>query len=352
MADPEILFEERGALGLVILNRPQALNALNLAMVRQLAPQLRAWAADDAIKAVAIRGAGGRAFCAGGDIRALHDLGRAGRKEEGVTFWREEYTLNHLIATYPKPYVALIEGVVMGGGVGLSVHGSHRVAAEKITFAMPEVGIGFFPDVGATYFLPRLRQRAGTWLALTGTRLGLADALALDIVTHHVRVDRFDHLIAALTDGEGVDALLSREAAAVGSGEVLGHLPAIERLFTGDSVEAILKALDAETGADAEFAKQAAATIRTKSPTSLKLALEQMRRGARADFAECLRIEFRLASRILDNPDYYEGVRAVVIDKDNKPGWTPSRIEDVQPSVIANHFAQLGSNELAFLNLN
>lgn len=348
MADPEILFETRGALGLVILNRPQALNALNLPMVRQLAPQLSAWAANDAIKAVAIRGAGGRAFCAGGDIRALHDLGRAGRKEEGIAFWREEYALNHLIKTYPKPYVALIEGVVMGGGVGLSVHGSHRVAAEKITFAMPEVGIGFFPDVGATYVLPRLRQRAGTWLALTGTRLGLADALALDIVTHHVPAARFDHLIAALTDGEPVDVLLHREAAAVGSGEVLGHLPAIERLFAGSSVEAILSALDAETGNDAEFAKQAAATIRTKSPTSLKLAHEQMRRGAKGDFAECLRIEFRLASRILDNPDYYEGVRAVVIDKDNKPRWNPARLDDVGSDALAHYFAPLGARELEF----
>lgn len=348
MADPEILFETRSALGLVILNRPQALNALNLSMVRQLEPQLRAWAADDAIKAVAIRGAGDRAFCAGGDIRALHDLGRAGRKDEGVAFWREEYRLNHLIKTYPKPYVALIEGVVMGGGVGLSVHGSHRVGAEKITFAMPEVGIGFFPDVGATFFLPRLRQRAGIWLALTGTRLGLADALALDIVTHHVPAERFDHLVAALTDGEPPDVLLHREAAAVGSGEVLGRLPAIERLFAGGSVEAVLSALDAETGADAEFARRAAATIRTKSPTSVRLAFEQMRRGAKSDFAECLRIEFRLASRILDNPDYYEGVRAVVIDKDNKPRWTPARIEDVGDDVIARYFAPLGARELEF----
>jgi enoyl-CoA hydratase len=348
LADPEILLETRDALGLVILNRPAALNALNLSMVLQLDSQLRSWAADDAVKTVAIRGAGGRSFCAGGDIRALHDLGRSGRKDEGVAFWRAEYVLNHLIKTYPKPYIALIEGVVMGGGVGLSVHGSHRVAAEKITFAMPEVGIGFFPDVGATYVLPRLRQRAGIWLALTGTRLALADVLALDIVTHHVPAARFDHLIAALTDGEPVDVLLHREAAAVGSGEVLHRLAAIERLFAGASVEEILIALDAEAGAEAEFARQAAATIRTKSPTSLRLALEQMQRGAKNDFAECLRIEFRLASRILDNPDYYEGVRAVVIDKDNKPRWSPARLEDVSSDVVARYFTPLGERELKF----
>lgn len=346
MADPEVLCETRGRLGLIILNRPQALNALTLDMVRVIDPQLRAWAEDPAISAVAVRGAGGRAFCAGGDIRKLHDLGRAGRKDEGIAFWREEYRLNALIKNYPKPYLALIEGIVMGGGVGLSVHGSHRVGSEKITFAMPEVGIGFFPDVGATYFLPRLRQRAGIWLALTGTRLGLADARALGILTHHVPLERFDHIIAMLTDGEPVDAVLLREAAAVGSGEVLDHLPAIDRLFAPERVEEILAALDAETQ-DTAFAKQAAMAIRAKSPTSLKMAREQMRRGARVDFTECMRIEFRLASRILDNADYYEGVRAVVIEKDNAPRWQPSRLEDVDDSKIAALFAPIGNNELS-----
>ena len=346
MVEPEILCETRGRLGLAMLNRPQALNALNLSMVRALTQQLRAWAKDDAIKAVAIRGAGSRAFCAGGDIRVLHDLGRAGKKDEAVAFWREEYALDHLIKNYPKPYVALVEGVVMGGGVGLSIHGSHRVGAEKIVFAMPEVGIGFFPDVGATYVLPRLRQHAGTWLALTGTRLGLADALALGLMTHHVPAARFDHLIAALTDGEDVDRLLHREAAAVGSGEVLGRLPAIERLFAGDSVENILQALDGERGADAAFARQAAAAIRANSPTSLKLAFEQLRRGAESDFAECLRVEFRIASRILDNADYYEGVRATVIDKNHAPRWNPDRLDDVDEDVVARYFALLGAQEL------
>lgn len=345
MADPEVLCESRGALGLIVLNRPQALNALNLDMVRIIDPQLRAWAADSAIKAVAIRGAGGRAFCAGGDIRKLHDLGRAGRKDEGIAFWREEYRLNALIKNYSKPYVALVEGIVMGGGVGLSVHGSHRVGSEKITFAMPEVGIGFFPDVGATYFLPRLRRRAGTWLALTGARLGLADALALGILTHHVPLESFDHVIAMLTDGEPVDTVLQRQAAAVGSGEVLDHLAAIERAFAPERVEDILAALDAETQ-DPEFAKQAATAIRSKSPTSLKIAREQMTRGAVADFAECMRIEFRLASRILDNADYYEGVRAVVIDKDNAPRWKPPLLEEVDDAKIAELFATIQDDEL------
>lgn len=340
MAEPEVLLETRGRLGLVTLNRPQALNALTLDMVRLIDPQLRAWAADPAIAAVAIRGQGARAFCAGGDIRKLHDLGRAGRKDEAMTFWREEYALNALIKTYPKPYVALIEGVVMGGGVGLSVHGSHRVAAEKITFAMPEVGIGYFPDVGATHFLPRLPQRAGLWLALTGARIGLADAGSLGLMTHHVPSARFDAVLSALAAGEAVDDVLKHESRGVEAGEVVKHLSAIDRLFSGASVEAILAALDAETSGDhAVFAREAAAAVRTKSPTSLKIAFEQVRRGASIDFDECLRIELRLDAHILDGNDYYEGVRAVVVDKDNAPRWQPARLEDVSDADVAGYFA-------------
>lgn len=340
MVDAEVLLETRGRLGLITLNRPQALNALNLDMVRLIDPQLRAWAADAAISAVVIRGQGARAFCAGGDIRALHDLGRAGRKDEAMTFWREEYRLNALIKNFSKPYIALIEGVVMGGGVGLSVHGSHRVAAEKITFAMPEVGIGYFPDVGATYFLPRLPQRSGLWLALTGARIGVADALSLGLMTHHVPSTQFDTVIAALAAGEGIDDVLSRKQRKAEPGAVVKHLPAIDRLFSGNSVEAILAALDAETTGDhADFGRDAAAAIRTKSPTSLKLAFEQVRRGAAADFDECLRIELRLDAHILDGHDYYEGVRAVVIDKSNAPQWHPARLEDVSDAEIARHFA-------------
>ncbi len=347
MAEPEVLLETRGRLGLVTLNRPQALNALTLDMVRLIDPQLRAWAIDPAISAVAIRGQGARAFCAGGDIRKLHELGRAGRKDEAMDFWREEYRLNALIKNFPKPYVALIEGVVMGGGVGLSIHGSHRVAAEKITFAMPEVGIGYFPDVGATYFLPRLSHRAGVWLALTGARIGAADASTLGLMTHHVPSARFDAVIEALAAGEGVDDVLRREAQPIGAGDVLTHLPAIERLFCGASVEAILAVLDAEASGDhVAFAREAAVAMRTKSPTSLKLAFEQIRRGAAADFDECLRIELRLDARILDGQDYYEGVRAVVIDKDNAPRWQPARLEDVSEADIARYFAPLGSDEL------
>lgn len=348
MSEPEILFEARGHLGLVTLNRPKALNALTFAMTRELDSRLRRWAADPAIAAVVIRGAGDRAFCAGGDIRHLYELGRSGRAAEGVAFWREEYTLNVLIKEFPKPYVALIDGIVMGGGVGLSILGSHRVGSEKINFAMPEVGIGFYPDVGATWFLPRLRQRAGYWLGLTGARIGAADALALGLATHHARSARFDAIIAALVDGASVDEVLAREADDPGPPPIAANLAAIDRLFAGDSVEAILAALDREAagGEAAAFAAATAATMRAKSPTSLKLAFRQLRLGAALDFRDAMRLEFRLASRILDGHDFIEGIRAVVIDKDNAPRWKPATLSEVSDVMIDAYFASLGADEL------
>src|SRR4051812_18194575 len=204
----EILFERRGAAGIVTLNRPKALNAVTHDMVRALARQLEAWANDPAVTRVVITAAGERAFSAGGDIRALYELGRAGRQAEALTFWRDEYPLNIAIKRYPKPYVALIDGIVMGGGVGVSVNGSHRVAGDKFQFAMPEVGIGFFPDVGATWFLPRMPGELGTWVGLTGDRLKTTDAVAVGIATHHVRSERFADLTDALCGNVSVDAVL------------------------------------------------------------------------------------------------------------------------------------------------
>lgn len=348
MSEPEILFETRGRVGLITLNRPKALNALTFAMTRELDPRLRRWAADPAIAAVVIRGAGERAFCAGGDIRHLHELGTSGRAAEGVAFWREEYTLNVLIKEFPKPYVALIDGIVMGGGVGLSILGSHRVGSEKINFAMPEVGIGFYPDVGATWFLPRLKQRAGYWLGLTGARVGAADALALGLVTHHTRSARFGAIIDALAGGAGVEEALAREADDPGPAPIAVNLAAIDRLFAGDSVEAILAALDREAagGEAAAFAAATAATMRAKSPTSLKLAFRQLRLGAALDFRDAMRLEFRLASRILYGHDFIEGIRAVVIDKDNAPRWKPATLAEVSQAMIDDYFASLGADEL------
>src|SRR3954462_15776844 len=246
MNPPEILFERRGAAGIVTLNRPKALNAVTHGIVRALAQQLHKWEGDAAVTRVIITAAGERAFSAGGDIRALYEMGRAGRQTDMLTFWRDEYPLNAYIKRYPKPYVALIDGIVMGGGVGISVNGSHQVAGDRFSFAMPEVGIGFFPDVGATWFLPRLPGELGTWCALTGDRLKTADAVAAGVATHHVRSDRLADLTDALCGNVSVDATLAAFAESIGDGAITQKRPAIDRLLAGVRVEDILARLDAE----------------------------------------------------------------------------------------------------------
>jgi len=346
----EILFERRGAAGLVTLNRPAALNAVTHAMVLALRAQLDAWANDPVVTRVVIQAAAGRAFSAGGDIRHLYELGKAGEHAEMLQFWRDEYPLNALIKNYRKPYVALIDGIVMGGGVGVSLHGSHRVAGDRFAFAMPEVGIGFFPDVGATWFLPRLPGELGTYCALTGERLNGADALAAGLATHRVPSARVPELIEGLTGTVPVDALLGAFAEPAGEGPLQPRRAAIDRLFAASRVEDILDALDRETAAqsaDADWAGKTAATMRTKSPLSLKIALQQVRRGKHWDFDTCMRAEFRIVSRIVHGHDFYEGVRAVIVDKDNKPHWQPAALAQVRDEDVERHFAPL--NEELYL---
>jgi enoyl-CoA hydratase len=335
---PDILFDRRGTAGVVTLTRPQALNAVTLGMVRAYTRQLAAWRDDPSITRVVLTAAGGRAFSAGGDIRALYDAGTTGRHGDMLAFYGEEYVLNTMIKHYPKPYVALIDGIVMGGGVGLSVHGSHRVAGDRFSFAMPEVSIGFFPDVGATWFLPRLPGELGAYCALTGERLNAADGVAATIATHRVPSSRLSDLAEALCGAISVDATLAAFAEPVGEGKLMPRRATIDRLFKGDRVEDILAALDADAG---EFAASAAATIRGKSPTSLKLALAQMRAGAKLSFQACMQTEFRIVSRVIHGHDFYEGVRAVIVDKDNAPRWRPGTLADVSDAEIARHFAPL-----------
>jgi len=342
----DILFERRGAAGIVTLNRPKALNAVTHAMVLSLRAQLDRWADDASVTRVVITAAGGRAFSAGGDIRALYDLGKAGRHDEALQFWRDEYPLNAAIKNFRKPYVALIDGIAMGGGVGISVHGSHRVAGDRFSFAMPEVGIGFFPDVGATWFLARMPGELGTYCALTGERFGTADAIASRVATHRIPSARFAALLEGLTGTVSVDAVLAAFAEPAGEGPIVRHKSTIDRLFTGDRVENILAALDREGSsdtADAQWARQTAVTIRAKSPLSLKLALAQVRRGKNWDFGTCMSMEFRIVSRIIHGHDFYEGVRAVIIDKDNQPRWRPATLPDVGEADVERHFAPLAS---------
>ena len=341
----DIEFERRGAAGVVTLNRPQALNAVTHDMVRALRSALDDWADDPAVTRVVIQAAGGRAFSAGGDIRALTDLGKAGKVDEAVQFWRDEYPLNAYIKNYRKPYVALIDGIVMGGGVGISIHGSHRVAGDKFQFAMPEVGIGFFPDVGATWFLPRMPGELGTYCALTGERFKADDAYAAGIATHRVPTARFPELLEGLYGSVSVDAVIAAFSEPAGEGPIVARRAVIDRLFVGDRVEDILRALDQEAGEHAEWARTTAATIRTKSPLSLKLALAQVRRSKVWDFATCMQAEFRIVSRVIRGHDFYEGVRAVIIDKDNTPQWQPATLDDVAAAEVERHFAPLDDGD-------
>ena len=347
--DPEILFDRRGTAGLVTLNRPKALNAVTPNMVSLLAAQLKDWARDDAVTRVVISAAGERAFSAGGDIRALTELGRAGRYEEMLIFWREEYALNALIKRYPKPYVALIDGIVMGGGVGISIHGSHRVAGDRFQFAMPEVGIGFFPDVGATWFLPRMPGETGTYCALTGERFNAADGVVSMVATHRISSAKFSELREALCTAVAVDAVLGAFSQPIEEAPIAAHRNVIDRLFVGEQVEDILAALERAAGAggaDAKFSAAMAAAMRKKSPTSLKVALAQVRAGKELTFDACMRTEFRIVSRVIHGHDFYEGVRAVIVDKDNTPNWRPATLTEVVRTEVERYFAPLPGEEL------
>jgi enoyl-CoA hydratase len=348
-ATDDILFERRGSAGIVTLNRPKALNAITHGMVRALALRLDAWARDDELTRVIVTANGDRAFSAGGDIRALYDLITAGRQDEALGFFREEYVLNTAIKRYPKPYISLIDGMVMGGGVGISIHGSHRVAGEKYAFAMPEVSIGFFPDVGATYALPRLAGEIGTWLALTGERMKAADAVLSGAATHHVKSHRFADLKETLCGSDPVNAVLADFMESVGPGEAMPRRRTIDRTFSFGSVEAILDALRTESQKATDQAEWSARTLQSmagKSPTSLVLALAQMRYGRTHSFEACMAAEFRIVSRIVYGPDMIEGIRAVIVDKDNAPGWAPGDLASVRKDLIAKHFAPLPGPEL------
>ncbi len=348
MAMSDIICEKRGAAGFVLLNRPQALNALNHDMVRGLDAALAHWVDDPSVERVVISGAGGRAFCAGGDIRLMHELGTHGRYAEQLEFYRDEYRLNQRIARYPKPYVALLDGYVMGGGVGVSIHGSHRIAGDRLTFAMPEVSIGFFPDVGATYFLPRLPDASGAYLGVTGARIGAGDAVELGLTTAYVPSSSFADLALALEASGDTDAIIARFAAPAPAGTLGPHRALIREAFGPGGVAHLLLALEEAAAACSAFAADTLALLRAKSPTSVAIGLRQMAEGRAADIETCLRIEFRIVSRICRMADFYEGVRAVIIDKDNRPRWSPARLDEVDASAIEGCFAPLGADELTF----
>jgi enoyl-CoA hydratase/carnithine racemase len=355
MADTgEILCARRGGLAILTINRPQALNALTLDNYRRIDPALREWAADPSVHAVVARGAGDRAFCAGGDVRAVYEAGRgiSGDPELPAVFFREEYELIRRIHQFPKPYLAIIDGITMGGGAGISVNGAYRIATERTLFAMPETGIGLFPDVGATRFLNRCPGQIGRYLGLTGARLNGADALYSGFATHAVKRDSIEALLDELSvEPVGVEACLKRFAVDPGPAPLSALQPVIDRCFAGESVEAILDALAKEVasgGADAGWAEETRAGLLTKSPTSLKITLRQLSIGRDYDLDEALALEYRLTQHCMAGHDFYEGVRAMLIDRDRKPQWRPVTLAEVTDNMVGAYFAPIGDRELRF----
>jgi len=352
----EVLLDTIGNKALITLNRPKALNALNLSMIRKITPALHQWEEDEKVL-VLIKGIGGKAFCAGGDVRSIVESKNDPNNTLSRDFFREEYQLNHLISTLDIPYIALIDGITMGGGVGLSVHGYYRVSTEKTLFAMPETAIGFVPEVGGTYFLPRLKGKLGLFLALTGYRLKGADVFHAGISTHAVA----SQSAAAIEE----ELLSSKMNTQVEISECLGkftkeavflqeqfslepYLPIIDQCFSAPTVEGILTELEST---DHPFAKEVLTSLKKMSPLALKITKRALEEGSEKTLAECLQMEYRLSQRFCADHDFPEGVRALLIDKDQRPQWKPSRLEDCTAEKVDSYFLPLGENEASELQL-
>lgn len=344
--DQPVLLEKRGTCLHLTLNRPRALNALSHTMVRLLDEALSRAEQDESIASILLSGAGDRGLCAGGDIRALHDDAQASGRES-LEFWRDEYRLNARIARFPKPYVALMDGIVMGGGVGVSAHSGIRVVTERSRVAMPETAIGFVPDVGGTRLLSTAPGELGTHLALTGRSVGAADAVLCGLADHHVPARLLLALTEALGEAAGEDTsvagIVQRFATEPPAGELAAQRDWIDGCYAADSVEEILRRLR-ESGVPAAGA--AADELLTKSPLALKVTLVAIRRAARLDSLEAvLDQEFRVSSRAFEHPDFVEGVRARIIDKDNEPQWKPGSLNEIDDQEVARFFAPLGPGE-------
>lgn len=319
MTEATIIVGREGAAGTVLMNRPRALNALDLGMIQRLADAIAALRDDPAVRLILLEGAGGRAFCAGGDVRRMRELVLAGDTAGVEAFFAAEYAVNRAIAEFPKPWVSLIDGVCMGGGVGVSVHGSHRIVTEHAALAMPETAIALFPDVGTSFVLPRLPGSIGAFLALTGARLHGAEAVEAGLATHFVRREKLPALRAALLAGDA--AVVAEFSESVPSGPIAAQRPAIDRCFGGGSIAHIRAALAAE---HTEWAAAQLAVLDRVSPTSLNVTLELLRRGRGMDLRACLAMELALTRTVTRHPDFAEGVRAVLVDKDQTPRWAPA----------------------------
>ncbi|MFD2156214.1 enoyl-CoA hydratase/isomerase family protein [Rhodococcus jostii] len=341
-AEPEVLIEKSGGLGRIVLNRPRAINALNHAMVRRIAAALAEWSGDDTVRAVLITGAGERGLCAGGDIVSIyHDAkdGGTGSRE----FWRDEYVLNAAIANYRKPYVAIMDGIVMGGGVGVSAHGSVRVVTERSMIGMPETGIGFVPDVGGTYLLARTPGELGTHIALTTARLSAGDAIACGFADHFVPSEKIEQFIEALSETT-VEAALAAFTAPAPVSELVAQRGWIDAAYSAGSVAEIVSRL---RGSGVPEAEKAAEQVVSKSPTACAVTLKSLRRARQAgSLEEVLNDEFRVSVACLSSPDLVEGIRAQVVEKDRNPRWKPATIDEVDDTQIDAFFTPLGDLEL------
>ena len=339
----EMIIRREGAAGILSLNRPKAIHALTLPMCHAMSAALSEWASDDAVHAVIVDHSEGRGFCAGGDIAflrnsALNDGGVSGRK-----FFHDEYQLNHQMFTYPKPIVAFMDGITMGGGVGISQPAKYRVATENTRFAMPETGIGLFPDVGGGWHLSRLPGRMGQFLALTGARLDGAECLWAGLATHYLPHEALTEAKERIANGHEPGGVLSALAVTPPPARIEGNASAIAKHFASDRYEDILASLERD---DTEWAAKELATLRTKSPQTCKVALRQLAESVQlTDFADNMRMEYRIAARVLVRPDFAEGVRAVIVDKDNAPKWDPATPEGVTDDLLDAIFAPLPEGE-------
>ena len=343
--DTAIRTDIEGAAGIVTLNRPRALNALTTAMRAQISAAFVAWARNPQVYAAVIVSATDRAFCAGGDVREMVEWGKT-RPADARRSLAAEYSLNWQLDCFTKPTVSLIDGMVMGSGVGITLYGTHRVAGERYRFAMPETGIGLFPDDGVSWAFARMPDEVGTYLALTGRTIGRADAYRLGLVTHCLPAARFAEIRAAISDADPVDPVLDSRHADPGLGEIDALRPAIARCFSQPSVEAIVTTLGAERGESEAWAKGVLRDLQRCSPTSLKVTLRHVRSVRGADLSATLKQDFRLASRFMQGHDLYEGVRAALIDRDQAPKWQPDSLEQVSETAVDAYFAPLGADEL------
>ncbi|CZH82231.1 enoyl-CoA hydratase/isomerase family protein [Legionella pneumophila] len=342
----EVLFSQEGQLGFITLNRPKALNALTLTMIMALQKQLSIWKEDNSIKAVVVQAVPGNAFCAGGDIRWLYNAGRSKDSEQMQFFWHE-YRLNHFIHHFGKPYISLLDGITMGGGVGISLHGSHPVASERFVFAMPETGIGFFPDIGASYLLNKCPGFLGVYLGLTGNKLGPHDARKAGLVKQIVFAEQMQSMIEALKREDLsedafnlVDQCISSFASDAMPTEACQIKPLIDVCFSKPSVELIRESLQSTDGV---WALGVDNTLLQKSPLSLKITLAQIQKAKGLSLAECLKMDFDLASHFMKGSDFYEGVRSLLINKDKNPQWRPSSLELVTDAMVVSYFESSSS---------